>query len=118
MSARDDSPEITSASVTGVTLTVSVANRKLQGYTVSEHELDQLKACGASNNLALFGISVGVLVTATATLATVTIDDAKVFGAFMGVAVFFIVLTIAFGTGAWRDRGEAERMVKRIRGET
>jgi|GEM_PF-5875809 hypothetical protein len=56
----------------------------------------------------------GIVVTLAATLATVPLDP-RAFGAAIGALVGSIAATAGFGAAWVRDRGQAQRLVDRIK---
>lgn len=72
-------------------------------YYVTESELDEIASGANAINLALFGISVGGLISFGSVLATIAVNEPKQYAAFVALAALSGMCTIYFGIKSYAD---------------
>lgn len=96
-------------------VTTETLPRHMRFVRVSTDELDDLKSSNSTLELAFFSLSVGCLVTTSATLKTVTISDPAAHAAFVAAALVFLVGTLYFGIAAFRGEVRWRRKINSIK---
>jgi VIT1/CCC1 family predicted Fe2+/Mn2+ transporter len=90
--------------------------RQMRMHSVDDDTLDTLASGYNATSLALLGITIGVFVTAVATLLTADFASPYTFAGFVAAAIVSLLLTIYFGLCARTESNQAKKRVQRIRG--
>jgi len=115
-------PEIisgVSSESTGARVTVDYKERSLDMLPVMRQELKTIGSASAQSSLffTLFGISVGIVATAIASLATGEIKSPYVFAAFVAALIIGLLATICFGSLGWMAWGKHKEQIATIEQE-
>ena len=82
-------------------------------YSLTEQELEMIRAGNSPVHLAFFTMMVGVAVSFFTALLTATLD-ANWFAAFVAIFVISTVAAFYFGVRAWMDWRATSRQIRRI----
>ena len=98
---------------------VWVARRDVIMYSLTEEQIEGLSQTETGPSAALFGVCIGVAVTAITALTTESITDSNLRAAYIAVALSFSVLSIFFGIvwlrNSLRNKKHKERVKQTAR---
>jgi hypothetical protein len=81
--------------------------------TVSRERIESLVELGPSIYFGMFGIAIGIAVTAWTTILTVDLGS-KTFAGFIGTAIATTILSIFFGIKGWKAYSESRDKLSQI----
>lgn len=105
-----------STAISGVQIIIH--QRKIHMHTLTDPELNSLQESGlsATVDLALFALSVGILVSAVITLSTVDISNPKIYATYVAASIVTGLLSLWFGIRAFIGIKNARTKLKEIKG--